>query len=512
MDIDKVMKDRQNGRERMAEHYWKRYKPYMQSLEKSPLARVRSLNEMDYFNLGKQLEQFETYVKINEENGSVTALGTLPKIALDALTINFGASPINVIASVQPIDEVQGLVYFRDFQAQNTRGNVTAGQNILSSLQAPDVFPQGYAGEGVTASNFINVPGGGTQAFTNVPAGGTGDFMSPINPQTMTISGSAIVTVSSVQYTVVYSNIQPDSTGNFSQMVQAGTTGTFIGVYGSVNFDNGTITLELTQAPTGATSFFASFETVPEKNTDLQSAILVLQSKPVNAQFYALKSTIGLAEAYMLNKRFGLSAEEEIAKDLTVAINNEIMNTAVNLILANIPNGTNSTYNNQVTWGREPQSGVDYFSHKMTLLDAMADTDAKIVASAGRGAVNVWMAGRQAAAIISTLPGFKKLFDDNSFGPHIYGTIGGVTIVRVPYQSVLDDNTMVGLFKGKSAFESPLVWAPYMPLVVTNLLPMAYNPLESQRAVAVWGALDSLIPTLSAKLTISESSFNYGSV
>jgi hypothetical protein len=140
----------------------------------------------------------------------------------------------------------------------------------------------------------------------------------------------------------------------------------------------------------------------------------------------------------------------------------------------------------------------------------MADSSAQIVSRAGRGEVNCWIAGREAAAVLSQLPNFKMMNDDNSYGPSIYGQYNGVTVVRVPYQSILDDNTMLGIFKGPSAFEAPIVYAPYMPLVVTNTLPMAYNPLQQQRAAAIWAALDPLIPNLSTKLTIDETNFDYG--
>ena len=48
---------------RGAEYFLKNptYKPYMESLEESPLARVRAISPMDYVILGKQFRQFENY-------------------------------------------------------------------------------------------------------------------------------------------------------------------------------------------------------------------------------------------------------------------------------------------------------------------------------------------------------------------------------------------------------------------------------------------------------------------
>ena len=55
-----------------AEQLHERFKPQMQAFEKSILAKVRGsagLQHSDYYALGKQLEQYENYQKICEEEG-----------------------------------------------------------------------------------------------------------------------------------------------------------------------------------------------------------------------------------------------------------------------------------------------------------------------------------------------------------------------------------------------------------------------------------------------------------
>lgn len=88
------------------------------------------------------------------------------------------------------------------------------------------------------------------------------------------------------------------------------------------------------------------------------------------------------------------------------------------------------------------------------------------------------VAGRDAAAVIGTLPGFVKLSDGSTIGPHIYGTLDGATVVRVPFGSILGTNRVLLMYKGASPFEAPAVYSPYMPLVVTTALPTGANPGE----------------------------------
>jgi hypothetical protein len=278
-------------------------------------------------------------------------------------------------------------------------------------------------------------------------------------------------------------------------------------MHGTVDFAGCKLaSLDFTAVPSAGANkvkIWVSYQSIPEGNSDLQKAILKLQTKPINARFFALKGTFGMQEAYMLKKRLNVSLADEIARDLTVTINNEISNTAIDILLNNVPNGAS------VSWSRKPADGTSYFEHKMTILDALADMDAKMVSKAGRGSVNCLMVGRIAAAIISTLPGFVKVFDDNSFGPHIYGTLNGITVVRVPYSAIMDEKTVIGIFKGAGNFEAPLVYSPYMPLVSTDVLPMALNPLQNQRAVAIWAGLDPLITNFIVKLTIDDTNFAY---
>ena len=90
--------------ERDAERYEKKYRSQMSILEKSPLAKVRPITPYDHFALGKQLEAFEIYQSLCEEDGTLTQLGKIPNVAFDVVTVAYGTSPIAACCSVQPID------------------------------------------------------------------------------------------------------------------------------------------------------------------------------------------------------------------------------------------------------------------------------------------------------------------------------------------------------------------------------------------------------------------------
>lgn len=488
--------------QKLAEHYEKKYRTQIQALEKSPLAKAKGLTEYDISAFGKQLDAFRKMVKIEEDNGTVANLGPLPKIGLDVITASFGVSPLPVICGIQPIDDVIGLVWFKDVIAKSTRGNVTTDDTLISPLAMPDVFPQDFASDTKVSRTVISASNG-AQTYNDVALGGTEDFQSPINPETITITGSAIFNSGADTATFPEMIVNPE-TGEFSSAVKV--NGTMYTVFGTVDFDAGTFDLEFSADPSGQTTFTSTFQVLQEAMDDLQSQLLVMQAKTVRARFFALKGTYGFAQSYMMQTRWGMSAEGEMTRDLTAAVNNEVFNIVLAKVIANIPS------NAIVDWGRQPQSGVSYYEHIMTLPSALTDASALLTKNLGRGQVQAYIAGLKAAAILEQHPNFSVTFSDDTVGPHVFGTFNGKPVVRVPAAAQLDENRIIGLWKGSNPFEAAVVWAPYMPLTMTEVTGTGPNPLQRMRAAATWGAVDTMIPNALCAVDIDQTSFDYGSI
>jgi len=85
----------------------------------------------------------------------------------------------------------------------------------------------------------------------------------------------------------------------------------------------------------------------------------------------------------------------------------------------------------------------------------------------------------------------------------IFGTLDGITIVRIPATGSLDANTMLCMYKGTSPFEAAMAYCPYMPLVVTTALPTGTNPLLNQKAAAIWAAIEPLVPNFITRIQIT---------
>jgi len=253
-----------------------KYKPFIESLEKdSALSKVRSITSYDVYALGHQLHQFENYVQMCEEDGTVNQLGKIPNVALDVITVAYGSSPLSVAASVQPVEEEQGTIYYKDVVAQTTRGGVTTGDVMSTPNQMDQNIYDGYSGDIATQTLDTTV------ALTLTYGGVVTN--APLRKERV------IVTVPSLGLTAT-------DNGN----------GFLIGynLQGTIDYATGAITVEFATNPgVGAAIVVQSaqdFEGAP----DIPKIVFQLKSKSIMSRIWALKSTVGLEQSYAFETSF----------------------------------------------------------------------------------------------------------------------------------------------------------------------------------------------------------------
>jgi len=200
-------------------------------------------------------------------------------------------------------------------------------------------------------------------------------------------------------------------------------------------------------------------------------------------------------KAFEFSNRFGQSSEEMIARDLTGALNLEIGNSAITRLIR-ASRGT-TTFNVGV-----PQY-ISYAEHMQHLKAEITKASSTILNNAGRGYVNYLICGSTAAGILATLPGWEQMMIETP-GSNIWGTLDGMTVIRAPH---IDPNSIYCVYKGKGGFDTPLVWSPYMPLVVSKTLQDIDNILKNRAVAAVWGGLKVVAPSFVTRIQLVDQAY-----
>ena len=165
--------------EKEAERLYDKWRKQMDILEKSVLCKHRGgLQAHDVFALGKQLEAYQAYQEMCEEDGNVNQLGQIPKVAYDVITATYGLSVLPIIASVQPIDEERGNVYFKNIRTTSVKGSQGSAPSIITDPRSQVVTPSGYASDYISAEVLVNTGGSPTTS-----ASGTLDAL-PVRSET----------------------------------------------------------------------------------------------------------------------------------------------------------------------------------------------------------------------------------------------------------------------------------------------------------------------------------------
>lgn len=466
--------------DKKVDFYEKKYGKHFRTYERSLVAKAKNggLQLYDYYQLGKQLEQVEEQIQsVKEEQGNVNLLGVIPNIAFDVITAVQGASVLPVIASTQPIDEERGTVYFKQIRSATTRGSQTAG-NVVVDPRTNIVTPQGYSDNRFEDVNVATTVALQVLYTFTLPA-------YPVKSESLSLFLSSNTAIAAKDIGVLPGG--PSGVGNIYGN----------GVSGSINYLTGVVTLVFAADPGAANNIVATWQQNYELSTDIPQIDTFFDSKGILAEVFALKQTMGMFQSYGMNKRFGMSAEDEAAKDLVQEINREIAGKGIRK-LRTAANAFTTTQ-----WPQTAPAGVSYFEHKQTYVDYLAKAEAQMISQAGRGKITVLIVGKDHAAVLQTMPGFQLLSDGTTLGSHIFGTFHGITVIRVVEAGLLPSGLSgVGIWKGMSPFEAALVYSPYMPLTVTSVLPQAPNPLQSMRAAAVWAGLDTLVPQYAVNFDI----------
>lgn len=269
------------------------------------------------------------------------------------------------------------------------------------------------------------------------------------------------------------------------------------GVSGTINYQTGAVTLHFEKAPAKGDNILADYEREvdAEDTHELPTIMTEYASMPVTSRTYALRTTMSLLKQFALQKRFGLSAEEMVARDLTTEM--------VSLSALVVIKKAYASAQGNVVFDVTPANGESTIERKLAFITtAIPQAQANIMDNAGRlTGINVLVAGAGASAYLMGLPGFKEVgYAFSATGTMLIGTLNGMPVLR---STVIPSNEILVVSKGQEVFEAGIVKAEWMPMFLTETYGGTdHNPLKSQKSIATSFGVVSPIPGMITKITL----------
>nr|DAD80422.1 MAG TPA: major capsid protein [Siphoviridae sp. ctYh54] len=460
----------------MAESYERKYKPHVEIFESSIIGRHVGRSASHINALGKMLDSWEQYKAKKESNGTIATLGDVPTVAAGVITASFASNSMNVICNVQPLPEQSANIYFEETKSSSTRGNVAAGQLLLSPNAMPEVFPVNYSGNAVTT---VIGQTSTTAATLNFPAAAP---QKPVLPRTVTV-GVAFSTGAEIAV--------DDG--------QGGLIGKTFG--GTIDYNNGNLVLNFFTQPNEVVDISLGYGYNQEAAKSEVEIEVDLKTVNVSAKMYALKAQLGIFKQFTLEQRFGIDGKERLAVRLTQELNNELTNEAIAKMITFCPKDSKEE------WNKKPKAGTTWIEHKLEFLDVIARAENNLQQKAGRGKISTLVCAPNVATIIRNLPGFVPA---GVVGPGatIYGTLDDITIVRAP-QLAMDSNaptanSAFAIYRGEEPFDGAMVYAPYMPIVSIEDVPVEQTVLMKRNGVAHMAAIACPSPNFISRIDVVE--------
>lgn len=230
-------------------------------------------------------------------------------------------------------------------------------------------------------------------------------------------------------------------------------------VKGTIDYTTGAFSC--TDATDGT---IATYEYNNEQVPDLQvpEITISLAQIPIYAKSRKLAAYWGFDAAYDLKQQYGEDIvnvmSTQAAAEISYEIDTEIVNDLVRLAGAGP----------ELTWNRIPPTGVNIIDHYDSFWVRLTEGAKMIFQATQRVTPNFIVCGTNVSAVIECMRNFDGTGAMDSVGPHFIGTLGGKYKVYVV--PLMEENTFVLGYKGSNFLETGYIYAPYMPILTTDIL------------------------------------------
>ena len=423
-------------------------------------------SERDRYVLGVTavlMENESQHLQSLEEETRLVNVGSFTKFIFPVLRRVFPNLIAHDIVSVQPMTASVGAVFFLDYVYDTNKAPTQRGQVF------PRDFDRNYTSEKIDGE-ILGTGNGADFGGAGAPLSSTLSF-NPVRPLNASNGFATIVREFNVTTGAVVQQATDDGAGGFTGNVLSG----------AINYANGAISgFKFTVACGLGNQIKAFYVYDGELNTKIPSMKLDVKKAPVEAQPRRLKALWSSEAAEDLRAFHGIDAETEIvsavAQEMALEIDREIIDDL-------FQNSTSTTG----SFDRVPPAGISELDHLRSMLTVISTVSNQIHKKTLRAPANFIVTSPEVSALLAQLTTHgdfraayvsgaespygpadmpRPLSSQGQFGIYKVGTLQNKWMVyEDPFFQ--RDQMLIGL-KGGSFLDAGYVWAPYIPLQVTQ--------------------------------------------
>lgn len=388
--------------------------------------RVALIDERNRQGLGRALESTQTAdVSFLRTHGINILTATMPNLIA------------NELLSVQPLQARVGEIRYLDVRFGSNKGGIKKGDTMFSNERVGGPTAEfNYTSEEVNSEALLFDTEKKVASLTWLP----------VTPGTVAFSADS-------------TNFVDDGKGTIVVEGQSEKKGT-------IDYVTGTITMDAALSETDDVTIDYCYNNVnaPAEAPEMDLAI---KGIPVIARGRKLKTVMSFDAMFDLQAQYGFDSSTEQATLASQYLQYEIDGEMIGdmFTAADAP---------QTTFNSTVPNAVSLLDHYEGFIKVLHEASNNIFEST-RFANGTWaVLGLDAATIVESLAnrGFQAS-GQTANGPHYIGQMGNYKMYKTPQLGLNGVNNRDGYFigyKGESMFHAGMVYAPYMPIMTTDLL------------------------------------------
>ncbi len=203
------------------------------------------------------------------------------------------------------------------------------------------------------------------------------------------------------------------------------------------------------------------YDNVKIAQNDLPVVNASIEAIPLQAKARRIAIYYSQMAAFQAKQDYGFDLGDQLAEKAVGQLSYEIDTEICNLLIEN------AAQDGDLVWSKSLPVGVSKQEHYAGFVEILEIARQKIYDRTKRFAPNFMLISSNILPILAFIPGFEAAPAGTINGPYFAGTLNSLKVYVTPN---IAPNTFVIGVNGDDAMSSAAVYAPYMPIVPTQLL------------------------------------------